>query len=163
MPLAVDQDVQISSMTCIKNMMNGGFATNTMSALYDHAKQYDDEHTSHVTERWKLHGNISRNGYGNAIIGRYGGCFEEDIRRLMCDRAYHITGFGCTGEVCTNSRGEKGQCTVPKRLANCGRVRVRIIHGLTLVIKNSHTYCKSLLALEAKYYSHAPREEVGRS
>ena len=30
-------------------------------------------------ERWKLHGNISRNGYGNAIIGRYGGCFEEGI------------------------------------------------------------------------------------
>ena len=30
----------------------------------------------------KLHGNISRNGYGNAIIGRYGGCFEEDIRGL---------------------------------------------------------------------------------
>ena len=29
----------------------------------------------------KLHGNISRNGYGNAIIGRYGGCFEKDIRR----------------------------------------------------------------------------------
>ena len=24
-----------------------------------------------------LHGNISWNGYGNAIIGRYGGCFEE--------------------------------------------------------------------------------------
>ena len=27
----------------------------------------------------KLHGNISRNGYGNAIIGRYGGFFEEGI------------------------------------------------------------------------------------
>ena len=27
----------------------------------------------------KLHGNISRNGYGNAMIGRYGSCFEEDI------------------------------------------------------------------------------------
>ena len=27
----------------------------------------------------KLHGNISRNGYGNAIIGRYGGCFEEGM------------------------------------------------------------------------------------
>ena len=26
---------------------------------------------------------LSRNGYGNSIIGRYGGCFEEDIRRLM--------------------------------------------------------------------------------
>ena len=36
-------------------------------------------------ERWKLHGNISRNGYGNAMIGRYGGSFEEDIMRLMCD------------------------------------------------------------------------------
>ena len=64
-----------------------------------------------------LHGNISQNGYGNAIIGRYGGCFDEDIKRFMCDRAYHITGFGCTGEVCTNSQCEKGQCTVPKRLA----------------------------------------------
>ena len=57
------------------------------------------------------------NGYRNVIIGRYSGCFEKDIMRLMCDRVYHITGFGCTGEVCTNSRGEKGQCTVPKRLA----------------------------------------------
>ena len=27
----------------------------------------------------KLHGNISRNGYGNATIGRYGGYFEEGI------------------------------------------------------------------------------------
>ena len=26
----------------------GGFSTNIMSALYDHTKQYDDEHTSHV-------------------------------------------------------------------------------------------------------------------
>ena len=25
----------------------------------------------------KLHGNISRNGYGNAMIGRYGGYFEK--------------------------------------------------------------------------------------
>ena len=75
----------------------------------------------------------------------------------MCDRAHRITGFGCTGEVCTNSRGEKGQCTVPQRLANCGKVRVRIIHGLTLVIKNSYTYCKSLLALEAKYYYACPQ------
>ena len=32
--------------------------------LHDHAKQYD---------------NISRNGYGNAMIGRYGGCFEEGL------------------------------------------------------------------------------------
>ena len=29
--------------------------------------------------------------------------------------------------------------------SNDGRVRVRIIHGLTLVIKNSYTYCKSFI------------------
>ena len=125
--------------------------------LHDHAKQYDNDGACHDKRNsGKLHGNISRNGYGNAIIGRYGGCFEEDIRRFMCDRAYHITGFGCTGEVCTNSQGEKGQCTVLKRLENCGKVSVRIIHGLTLVIKNSYTYCKGLLALEAKYYYACP-------
>ena len=26
-----------------------------------------------------MHGNISQDGYGNSIIGRYGGCFEEGI------------------------------------------------------------------------------------
>ena len=105
--------------------------------LHDHAKQYDNDGACHDKRNdGKLHGNISRNGYGNYIIGRYGGCFEEDIRRFMCVRAYHITGFGCTGEVCTNSQGEKGQCTVPKRLENCGKVRVHMIHGLTLVIKD---------------------------
>ena len=36
-----------------------------------------------------LHGNVSRNDYGNAMIGRYGGCFEEDIMRLMYDKPYH--------------------------------------------------------------------------
>ena len=43
-------------------------------------KQYDNDGACH--NKWnggKLHGNISRNGYGNAIIGRYGGCFEEGI------------------------------------------------------------------------------------
>ena len=66
----------------------------------------------------ELHGNISRNGYGNAVIGRYGGCFEKDVG-LMCRRTGESspTGCGCTGEVCTDSRGEKGQCTIPKRLA----------------------------------------------
>mgnify|MGYP003312437501 CR=1 FL=1 len=29
-------------------MMNGGFATNIMSALYDHAKHNDNECSSHV-------------------------------------------------------------------------------------------------------------------
>ena len=50
--------------------------------------QYDNDGVCHNKRNGgKLHGNISRNGYGNAIIGRYGGCFE------------------------------KGQCAVPKRLS----------------------------------------------
>ena len=52
--------------------------------LHDHAKQYDNDGARH--NKWnggKLHGNISRNGYGNIVIGRYGGCFEEDIR-ILC-------------------------------------------------------------------------------
>ena len=72
-------------------------------------KQYDNDGTCHNKRNGgKLHGNISRNGYGNAIIGRYGGCFEEDIRRLMCDRAYHITGFGCTSEFTPTLEVRKG-------------------------------------------------------
>ena len=65
-----------------------------------------------------MHGNISRNGYGNAIIGRYGGCFEEGGGLCVGEQEEVLsTGFGCTGEVCTISQGEIGQCTVPKRLA----------------------------------------------
>ena len=107
-----------SRVTCMKNYAKWPchkYDVNCMIMQW----QYDKSNACH-DDKWnggKLHGNISRNGYGNAIIGRYGGCFEEDIRRFMCDRAYRITGFGCTSEVCTNSRGEKGQCTVPKRLA----------------------------------------------
>ena len=59
--------------------------------LHDHAKQYDNDGVCHNKQNGgKLHGNISRNGYGNAIIGRYGGCFEEAIMWV----------YG-TGESCT--------------------------------------------------------------
>ena len=58
--------------------------------------------------RWKLHGNISRNNYGNVVIGSYDGCFEEHVW-LMCRRTRGSppTGFECTSEVCTNSQCEK--------------------------------------------------------
>ena len=91
----------------------GGFATNTMSTTWSCKAIWQWWSVHNKQNGGKLHGNIFWNGHGNAIIGRYGGCFEEDIRRFMCDRAYRITGFGCTDEVCTNSQGEKGQCTVP--------------------------------------------------
>ena len=58
-----------------------------MQWQYDKSKVCHDERNG-----GKLHGNISRNGYGNAIIGRYGGCFEEDIRRFMCKE--HIISRG---------------------------------------------------------------------
>ena len=52
--------------------------------LHDHAKQYDDDGVCHNKRNGgKLHGNISRNGYGNTMIGRYGGCFEEGICGCM--------------------------------------------------------------------------------
>ena len=40
----------------------------------------------------KWHGNISRNGYGNAIIGRYGGGIEEGIWWV------YGTGESCTAQ-----------------------------------------------------------------
>ena len=53
-----------------ERIMNGGFATNTMQ-LHDHAKQYDNNEACHNKGNGgKLHGNISQNGYGNAIIAR---------------------------------------------------------------------------------------------
>ena len=145
-----------SRATCMKELWMVALPQ-IQCQLHDHAKEYDNDGVCH--DKWnggKLHGNVSRNGYGNAMIGRYGGYFEEDIRRFMCDRAYHITGFGCTGEVCTNSQGEKGQCAVPKRLENCGKVSVRIIHGLTLVIKNSYTYCISFISPRSKVLLRMP-------
>ena len=48
--------------------------------LHDHEKQHDNDEACHNKRSdGKLHGNISLNGHGNAIIGRYGGCFEKCI------------------------------------------------------------------------------------
>ena len=74
----------------------------------------------------KLQCNISRNGYGNAIIGRYGGCFKEG----------YVVGLWYRREL----RGAR-------EASNCGKVRVRIIHGLNI----SH---KELTYLLQKSSSH---------
>ena len=58
-----------------------------------------------------LHGNISRNGYGNAIIGRYGGYFEEGIWWVY---------------------GTDKSCAAQERLAMVEGRKVRIIHGLNI-------------------------------
>src|SRR4051812_19455789 len=56
---------------------------------------------------WMLHGNISRKGYGNALIGRYGGCFEEGYKEVYDDRVYHAKGLNVPTKVDANSRNEK--------------------------------------------------------
>src|SRR3954464_15592257 len=74
--------------------------------LYDQAKTCmttKDE----VMRRWMLHGNVSRRGYGNALIGRYGGCFEEVYKGVYDDRAYHAKCLDVPAKVVANSRSEK--------------------------------------------------------
>ena len=65
--------------------------------LHDHAKQYDNDEACHNKRNGgKLHGYISRNGYRNAKIDRYGGWFEEGIWWVY---------------------GSSKSCVVPERLA----------------------------------------------
>ena len=69
-------------------------------------------------------------------------------------------GFGCTGEVCTNSQCEKGQCTAPKRLANLGGGSAKN-RSLTLVKKNSQAYCKQLAGSTLRaWLNFTPRRAV---
>ena len=77
-----------------------------------------------------MHGNISRNGYGNAILGRYGGCFEEE----------YVVGLWYQRKL----RGTR-------EASNAGRVSVRTIHVLNI----SH---KELTYLLQKFIS--PRSKV---
>ena len=79
-----------------------------------------------------MHGNISRNGYGNAIIGRYGGFFDEGIWWVY-------------------DTGEK--CAVLERLAMVEGIRVRIIHGLNI----SHKELIYLLQKSTSYQSKVLR------
>ena len=75
-----------------------------------------------------LHGNISRNGYGNAMIGRYGGCFEEGIWWVYD-----------TGK----------RCAVVEWLAMVEGRKVCMIHGLNL----SHKELIYLLQKSTNYQS----------
>src|SRR4051812_34719767 len=69
---------------------------------------------------------------------------RKDIRRLRM-KSVSCQGFGCTGEVCANSRGEKEQCTVPKRIENMGggsvnfRILTLVRRTHALIIGNSQS------------------------
>ena len=88
-----------------------------------------------------LHGNVSRKGYGDALIGRYGGCFEEGYNEAYDDRAYRAKDLDVPAKVDANSRSEKRQCTVLKRLANMGRWKCQLSNTY-ISPKNSCTYYK---------------------
>ena len=134
MPLAVYRDMQWIRATCMK-IMKVAFPQ-IQCQLHDHAKSNMTKVMCVIwTEGGKLDGNISHNGYGNAIIGRYGGCFEEGYMVGLMHR--------------WNLRGTRES-------SNGGRVRVCIIHGLNISHKEL-TYSKNLLVIETKYYAHAPR------
>lgn len=71
--------------------------------------------------RWKLHGNISRNNYGNAVVGRYGGCFEEDVCAYVQEiKIKSSHGFGCTGEICTTSQCEQKAMHITEEASKFG-------------------------------------------
>src|SRR4051812_34977028 len=57
--------------------------------------------------RWMLHVNVSRKGYGNVLIGRYGGFFEEGYKEVYDDRAYRAKGLDVPAKVDANSRSDK--------------------------------------------------------
>jgi hypothetical protein len=81
-----------------------------MLTLYDHANQNDNECSSHRTN--------GNNIYKNVIVGRYGGCFTEK-RDLYVGEQKKVLSRNLDVPVSNApfSRGEKRQCTMPKRLA----------------------------------------------
>ena len=80
-------------------------------------------------KRWMLHGNISRKGYGNALIGRYGGCFEERYREVL----------DATAKVDANSRSEKRAMHGSEEASKYEEVEVSTFNTY-ISLKNSCTY-----------------------
>ena len=61
-----------------------------------------------VMRRWMLHGNVSRKGYGNALIGRYCGCFEEGYNEAYDDRTYHTKDLDAPAKFAPTLKMRKG-------------------------------------------------------
>src|SRR3954469_476494 len=95
--------------------------------------------------RWMLHGNISRKGYGNALIGRYGGCFEEGYKEAYDDRAYCAKGLDVPAKVDAKSRSEEAMHDTgeARKIWEGGSVNFRILTLVrrthALIIDNSQS------------------------
>src|SRR4051812_45975667 len=65
-------------------------------------------HEDQVKRRWMLHVYVSRKGYGNALIGRYGGFFEEVYNEAYDDKAYHAKGLDALAKYAPTLKVRKG-------------------------------------------------------
>src|SRR3954466_11981318 len=106
--------------------------------LYDQAKACMTM-KDQVMRRWMLHGNVSRKGYGNALIGRYGGCFEERYKEVYDDRVYHAKGLDAPAKVDANSRSEKRAIHGTEEASKYEEVKVSTFNTY-ISPKNSGTY-----------------------
>src|SRR3954467_3072667 len=86
--------------------------------------------------RWMLHGDISRKGYQNALIGRYCGCFEERYKEVYDDRAYHAKVLDSPARWTPTLGVRRGQCTVPKRLSNMRRCKCQL--SILTLVRRTH-------------------------
>src|ERR1041385_7478138 len=86
-------------------------------------------------KRWMFHRNISRKVHGNALIGRYGGCFEERYKEVYDNRACHAKDLDVPTRWTPTLGVRRGKCMIPKRLANMRRWKCQL-SILTLVRRN---------------------------
>ena len=121
-----------SRVTCMKNC-EGGLAINTMSTTWSCKEQYDTDETCHNKRNGgKLHGNISRNGYGNAMVwwlfwGRY------------------LVGVWY-----------RRKCAVLERLAMVEGRKVHIIHGINISHKELTYLLQKFISPWSKVLLHMP-------
>ena len=86
-----------------------------------------------------LHGNVSRKGYGNALIGRYGGCFEEGYNEAYDDRAYRAKDLDAPAKYAPTLEVRKGNARYRRGLKNMARWKCQI-SNTHISPKNSCTY-----------------------
>src|ERR1041385_7398378 len=87
-------------------------------------------------KRWMLHGNISRKCYGNVLIGRYGGCFEERYKEVYDDRVYHAKGLDVPAKVDANSRSEKKAMQGTSEAADMRRWKCQL--SIVTLVRRTH-------------------------
>src|SRR3954469_21773904 len=115
-----------------------------MMWLYDKAKACMTM-KDQVMRRWMLHDNVSRKGYGNTLVGRYGGCFEERYKEAYDDRAYHAKGLDAPAKYAPTLEVRKGNAQYRRGWKNMGggsanfRILTFVRRTHALIIGNSQS------------------------